>query len=193
MPLEEWKQLPFPGVVGKGDFTAPICSDNPRASGMTDPLPVTQSDRTLGVVVCSYYTDHTTKLGFLLGSSTFTMRSQIPIGESHLMTETDYAFYQGRLFRIRGNALVDATADIVDGLTARFGKPVAVAETVVQNKAGASFPRTTYEWDVGQDHIVVQSPGAGRIDRVGVLYFDKAVAAALQTDQERLDPAINKM
>ena len=193
MTLEEWKALPFPDPATKGTLSGAICTDNPKWSTFDDVMPARKIELDMGVVMCSYYTDTVTKLGILLGSHTFTMRSRVSIGRDYTMFDSDYSFYKGRLFRIRGLSQVAATDDMIEGLTARFGKPAVVGAGAVQNKLGATFPKSTYTWDLSDDVIQVDSPGGGKVDTVSIIYVDKAAAAIVKAEQERLDPALNKM
>jgi hypothetical protein len=191
MTLADWKDLPFPGAPKPSDTTVVICTDNQNWKKLSDPLPVSSVEQTLGVIECSYYTDHKSGGGFLMGSTVFTMRSVVPLGAEHTMFDVDYAFYQGRLFRIRGSSQLGGIDDMVDGLTAKYGKPVVVQSTV-QNGLGTSLPKTDYTWEVGQDILLASAP-SGRIDRSAVVFLDSQANKQLAAAKQRLDPAADKM
>lgn len=184
MTLDEWKALPFPGAPRPDQTVFSMCTDNPRWMKLDDALPVSRIEQSLGVVECGYYT----KDKF----PAFTMRAVIPIGATtHTVFDVDYAFYQGRLFRIVGSSQLAGISDMVEGLTARYGKPQTM-ESSTQNRLGATFPKTDYLWTIGRDTILATAP-SGRIDRSGVVYLDTLVNDQLKAAKERLDPAADKM
>lgn len=183
MSLTEWKALSFPGVIRPREKTVALCNDIPKWRLMDQALPTTTTEQQLGVVECGYYT------GDDIGISRFL--AFLPLGAEHTMFDVDYAFYHGRLFRIRGSSQLGGIGDMLDGLTAKYGKP-RQSESTVQNGAGASFPKTDYAWDVGQDFVLASAP-SGRVDRSAVVFLDTAADKELSAAKERIDPAADKM
>jgi len=191
MTLAEWKALPFPDTIKPNEFTAPICTDNPKWARLNGPLPVSTVEQALGVVECGYYTDTKMKGDFLTPGLTFTGPSIISLGAEHTMFSVDYAFFQGRLFRIRGSSQLRGIDDMVDGLSARYGKPVT-NKTVTQNGIGNTFPKVEYTWIVGSDAISASAPSA-RMDQSAVLFLDTGAAKRLDAAKSQINPATAKM
>jgi hypothetical protein len=173
MALADWKALPFPD----GGNARPTCSDDPDARKML--VPPTTPDGALGVVTCYYVNGRWPALP--------------SIGASWKMLGLQYSFLNNRLYLVQGVAGIDATSDIVSGLTARFGEPVSANKGVVQNRLGASFPQVQYKWKLGSDVIEVGAPGGGKVNTVSVTYGDTAALSLLTAARERANPSAGKM
>lgn len=193
--LDEWKALAFPGEIKTGDVTLPICTNLPNLPmrfSVSWTLTLSPAEKEMGVVACSYWTDTAYKGAFGM-KQIMTGQAYIPIGKTYVMPTPSYKFFDGKLYGINGVTRIEALADVVDGLTARYGQPTSSVDGEVQNKAGSYFKSKDLTWDLGRDIISVHAPGAGRIDQMEVKYIDKEVAHKLADENEKIDPSANKM
>lgn len=192
MSLTEWRKLPFPEAAVPGTQTIGICSSFPKWTPSNFPLAISELEKASGVATCAYFTDRKIP-GIFFGSQTITYRSTLSIGRMRNMESVDYYFYRDQLFRIVAEAELAAYADVLEGITARFGQPTLTSNGTVQNKAGATFEKLSAVWEVGPDTIILSAPGGGRVDKLTVIFQNKSLGSLVRAEVEKLNPAANKM
>lgn len=83
-----------------------------------------------------------------------------------------------RFFSFQGKSNRDAFDDVVEALTAKYGRPRLSQDTVL-NGIGNSFNRETAEWMNGTSSIVT-SDRWGEVYRMGIVVSDKRLSDILQ-------------
>ena len=79
-----------------------------------------------------------------------------------------------RLYEFSGESDISVFGDVVDALTAKWGKPLT-ASGKVQNRMGSWFEQTTAVWSNALSSITVQSR-FNKIDEFGLIVTDQRLS-----------------
>jgi hypothetical protein len=157
-------------------------SDGKKATGFY----LSKTEEALGVVECKYARE------WKIGRNYTTLdESAISIG-SVQTSDVTYGFLDGRLYEISIGGHTNLLSEVLDGLTAKFGKPDVVVNDTTQNKAGATFPHTEQTWINPVASIIVESPWT-KIDNMHVSFLTSDGAARLLAKEKELNPSAEKM
>lgn len=150
--LEEFRSRPHPD---RANDTKTVCSgEKVNQSGfftMMEPLQVTifdEVEKAMGVVKCIWLTTREDR-------STYTRAGEVvPLelaGSGYGSRNYSFSFVADpkdgvmRLYQVEAVSNRNAFNDVVQALTGKWGAP-KLANDVVQNKMGASFPQVTASW-----------------------------------------------
>jgi hypothetical protein len=190
MTIDEWKAVPIPATYEssyfKGGPTKVWCSTDTGADGKpVSGFYMSSRWREAGVVQCKYARME------MIGSYGMLSSSSVKIGD-RITKDVTYNFLDGKLFLIDIDAASALLDDVMDGLTAKWGKQTSEINDTTQNKAGAAFPHTVKVWMNPAATIRVEAPYS-RIDDMNVTYSDVAAMARLRAAEEKANPAADKM
>ena len=144
-----------------------------------------QTDRTAGVVQCRYASLST------IGSYSSLSPAFVSIGQ-HIASYVTYGFLNGKLYEISITGATALLSDVMDGLSAKWGKPTTEVNDTTQNKMGATFPHTVKMWINPAATIRLETPWT-KIDDLNVLYSDSNATAQLDALDKAAHPAADNM
>jgi hypothetical protein len=171
MSLAEWRASPFPGAGAP--MASAECSDTTGSRVLVD-----EADKRMGVVECRY--------------AAAGAPARIPLGERYGATDYDYAFIDGKLFRVTVRAGLEAQGDVNQGLIAKWGQPTSEARETSHNEAGAAVARRIAIWSNPVATIRFEAPD-DRLDELAVSYVDTAAVARIEQAERGAHPAASVM
>lgn len=191
MSLAEWKAAPASvwsapiAAVRYGPSQA-VCSGDQATSGRFGlSLERSRAEEASNVVVCTY--------GRQAIGMAFKPWMNVPISIGEFATrEVRYKFLEGRMYEISIVTHTNLLKDVLDGLTAKWGKPDSVMNDTTQNRLGATFPHTIQLWANPVATVRLESP-TRRIDELNVTYVTVDGAAKIRAVEKTINPDANKM
>ena len=191
MLLQDFRSLPFPDSY-KRSARALCTNDAERATNGVF-LYVNDYEKAAGVVKCGYF-----EVGTILKD--WWRDTQVSVGTSGFASsDLRYSFVADpidgvlKLYSISLTTNSNAEQSAVEGLSEKFGPPTLRINDTVQNRMGASFPRTTTTWANSLSAILVESPSF-KIDEMTILYTENRLADIVMKKKEQIrGPASSKM
>jgi hypothetical protein len=158
MTTEEWRALPVPEQV-YGPAVPRCSTDDPKAGWATQ----LSDAQAAGIVTCVYVkTEGNYAAGQRLGGSE--------------LTSVEYRFRGGKLFEISLVGADLALPTLLDGLTAKYGRP-QTRDRSSTTRTGNPVPQVTAVWRANRQSIEVVSPSL-RLDRFTATVSDDAALSA---------------
>ena len=195
MTLAEVKALPAPtnppyrtgSSVSEYGPERLFCSTDTLSVGKrASSFYLSKVEEALAVVECKYAREW--KIG-----RDYTTLAELSIGIGSFQTsDVSYRFMDGRLYGISIGGHTNLLAEVIDGLTAKFGAPDKVVNDTTQNKAGATFPHTEQMWVNPVATITVESPWT-KINNMHVSFLTTEAAARIVAKEKELNPSASKM
>jgi hypothetical protein len=158
---QAWKATPPPGDLSPN--ARAVCSDeSPTGAAVLAPIAAKPA---AGLVVCGYVNSY----------GAFNLPTSFPLDGGRRLSRLRFVFAGDRLVEVRGRAPVDAYADLVAWLKARYGP----AKTISHKQAHAGhavIPTVEQTWDTPFGRVVLKDPVAP-YDELSLAFISRSAAS----------------